>query len=52
MKRLSPPKLAPFHLTQAGFDEFQKELVQLAETRKEAVLKLTEARNLGDLSEN
>ena len=52
MKQLSPPKLAPFHLTQAGFDEFQKELVQLAETRKEAVLKLTEARNLGDLSEN
>lgn len=42
----------PIYLTKTGFDLFQKELDELSHSRKEAVLKLTEARNLGDLSEN
>lgn len=46
------PRFDPLHLTKDGFDAFQKELGHLAEERKAAVLKLSEARNLGDLSEN
>lgn len=51
MKRFTP-KRELVNLTKEGFDLFQKELVSLAEERKAAVLKLSEARNLGDLSEN
>jgi len=50
--RRSIPKRDPIHLTKEGFDSFQKELNSLVQERKPAVLKLSEARNLGDLSEN
>lgn len=46
------PRRDPIHLTKEGFDSFQKELQSLADERKPAVLKLAEARSLGDLSEN
>ena len=39
-------------LTQTGFDNFKKENIELLEKRKDAVLNLTRARDMGDLSEN
>lgn len=39
-------------LTQAGFDEKEKEIADLQKTRVEAVTDLQRAREMGDLSEN
>ena len=50
--KYTPPKPKPIQFTQEGYDKNQKEFDKLTEERKDILVRLQTAREMGDLSEN